>query len=262
MISPSNLRFLTCFGLLWTLPSIQAGEPVTINGLDLEIILNDHHQFEQPSVETMRPLKLATEDTREELYRYMSDQIAELEDACDLSKQQSVRLKLAAKGAIDSSLEQWVRKIESWGWVERSGRLDRDTARRFLTNVGASESAVVRHKIWIDAVESTLTPPQRAQRSSVMSQRALTKQREAVLLVTEHLAKDFSLDPEQSRMLGQLMNDKIGRRLARQDDPQRSLIVFARFLPLDDLKTIFDEKQFQQWEDLLANAPESEPIGF
>tara|TARA_R110002096_G_scaffold316010_16_gene510433 strand:- start:4368 stop:5156 length:789 start_codon:yes stop_codon:yes gene_type:complete len=262
MTSP-HLNFLLVISWLTLTVGLKGEDPIVLEGLDLDIIL-DGSPFdgEKPSNETMRPLKLATEDARREMLSYMKGQIADLETACNLSSQQKRRLTTAAKGAIDSSMEQWVRKIESWGWIERSGRLDRDTARRFLTNVGASESAVIRNKIWIDAVESTLSPSQQAQRSSVLSQRAISKRKNAVQMAANRLGEELDLNPDQLKLVTQLMDEKIGRRLARQENPPESVIAFARFLPLDDLKTILNEDQFQQWEQFLEHAPENEPVGF
>lgn len=251
-----------CLGLTLTV-SLKAEDPIILDGLDLNIVL-DGGPFdgERPSNETMRPLKLATEDARREMLSYMKGQISDLETACNLSELQKSRLTTAAKGAIDSSMEQWVRKIESWGWIERSGRLDRDTARRFLTNVGASDSAVIRNKIWIDAVESTLSPSQQAQRNSVLSQRAISKRKNAVQMAANRLADELKLTPDQTKQISQLMDEKIGRRLARQENPPESVVAFARFLPIDDLKTILNEEQFQKWEQFLEHAPENEPLGF
>ena len=240
-----------------------AEEPIRLDILNLDIVLDGEIQLEQtPSAESLRPLKLATQDARKELQTYMDGQITELADACDLSEPQVKRLTTAAKGAIDSLMEQWVRKIESWEWIERSGRLDRDTARRFLTNVGASESAVVRHKMWLNAVESTLTSAQRAQRSAALSERAMIKRKRAVLMAVSRLADELSLTTEQSGQLSKLMDEKIGRRLARQKDPPASVMAFARLLPLDDLKAIFNDEQFKLWEKMLEHAPGNEPLGF
>lgn len=198
------------------------------------------------------PLKRASRLKREELGHFMMLQIDDLRRTCDLTEQQIARLKVASKGAIEKSLEKWVKEIEDNGWIDMVGQMEPEVADQWLASVGEnlSHKTAAKHEIWLKTVESVLTEEQKEKRKRVSLEREAFRRESAVTQALAILDKELFLSVDQRKKMRALIDETMGKKLGKRGKAPRKAEAYTAELPPELVAQILNDAQNARWADM------------
>ncbi|MFT5466202.1 MAG: hypothetical protein ACI8UO_001300 [Verrucomicrobiales bacterium] len=229
---------------------LDGGNIVVLPNGDVEFVQVDNEAEPVDGVE--HPLKRASRIKREELGHFMLLQIDDLDRSCDLDEKQIERLKVASKGAIERSLEVWVQEIEDNGWIDMVGQMEPEVADQWLASVGEnlSQKTAAKHELWLKTVESVLTDEQKAKRNRVSAEREAFRREAAVTQALAILENELFLNPDQRKRMRLLIDEKMGKKLAKKGKAPRKAGAYTTLLPTDLVCQILNEAQTARWKDM------------
>ena len=193
-----------------------------------------------------------------------------MEVACDLSDPQRIRLRVAAKGAIEYALKERQARIDDFVHTisqNNDARAIQIAVSGFFTSLSKAPYNAAEHRIWTKTIESVLTTEQRTAYASYVEQRAENERQRIVASVADVLVRKFSLTADQGDRLGQLVDLALADRVRiRLTNPLRSNIAVAidwthlRSITAEQLQAVLTDALWKQWQALDARVGGRNPI--
>lgn len=215
---------------------------------------------EEELPEDTTPLQRAVGLKRAEMQRLMDMQLAEIDRVCSLTSEQSVRLRLAAKGSVEKCVDAWTNEIHENGWLNMAGQVDEQIVDQWLASMAGEHVAdeVLRQPLWIDARNTVLNESQMQKFNKALAERIALRRKAVVDQAVVTLEMELLLSPEQCTLMRKVVDAEMGERLGVHGRGPKSAPEFTKHLSRDKVKAVLTEAQFLRWEDLTKQAEYSD----
>jgi hypothetical protein len=256
----------------------------------------DAGEFPVPAVpgdnlnpEIKKQLELLARQQAADQWSYLLVHLDALHRACELSDAQQQKLRIAAKGAVDRSITEWLEAVAQndavaqnaiqQAAVAQRARLQRELVagqlqigeQRMVVNgrvitttvpgAGNDSTAIAKHKLWTSTMDEVLTDDQKqAWREFEVQQDRHRRQLEVDQLVLE-LDRQLLLSPDQRDKLRSWIDEVFGERLAnvasgggRAANLSNYAALMYRTLLASDLRDLLTEAQLDRWKNLAGES--------
>ncbi|MEX0937937.1 MAG: hypothetical protein WDZ59_08740 [Pirellulales bacterium] len=253
----------------------------------------DDGEFPAPAVpgDNLNPqikqqLELLVRQQAADQWSFLMVHLDALDRACELSEAQQEKLRIAAKGAVDRSISEWLEAVSQNDAVAQNaiqqaavgqradlqGRLVAQQIQlggvqrmvingRVVTTTppsgGNDPSGIAKHQLWTSTMDDVLSDEQKhAWREFEAQQDKRRRQLEVDQLVLE-LDRQLLLSPDQREKLRSWIDQVFGERLAnvaagggRAANLSNYAALMYRTLLASDLKDLLTEAQLMRWQRL------------
>jgi hypothetical protein len=191
--------------------------------------------------------------------------LADMKRHLHLDPERSKHLEIAAAGAVERAMRSWKTALDKQ-LRDRTKEVPASKIRSELANVrgnSITDRSATENKVWITALQDTLTQEERAKWSTVAGERKALRQQAIVELMLTELQFSLSLTTEQMQRLRPLAREAVDEYFhdfnsvygSREEvgQPINQLSLYLKVVPESDAKAILTPPQWEQWTKSLGD---------
>lgn len=200
---------------------------------------------------------------RKEMAAAMEAKVEDVRRVVHLAPDRSRYLEVAAKGAVERTLDSWRSQFDSWVRNSVQGTKG-ETLRKRLEGLDndnvwfGDEGMPGDHPVWKDALVESLTPEQKTSWDTEVAAREAYRQRAYAWGVLTELNRRYHLSNEQFNKLEPLVNasvaeyfDDFSSMFGRGSSTimPRYLVTLFAAVPDDKAQAVLNATQWKQWKE-------------
>lgn len=235
-------------------------------GLSTATAQDEEEAEEKPAIEKTTTQKLgeflerASEEETKRRMDKVATRIDEMAIVCELSEAQTKKLKLASKGAVEGSLEDWREWIQSYAnsRIQQAGE-NIDAALEQVAGVrygGDQISRILESDLWKKTLSEQLTPEQLEKLEGAESRRIAFRQKSVTAFIVSNLDFHLRFSEKQRNAIGPLVLLSVEKYLEKLIErtggefPQYQSLSLLGGVDEEAAKKVLSDVQWDTWEAL------------